>query len=76
MKPKPIKIDRHWIGAPETFWNPTVMLFVIAVAGHGLGVAGLLTGRLPILVGVPWLAICLYIGFSVMHEAMHGIAHR
>lgn len=76
MKLKPIKIDRQWIGAPETHSNPTVMLFVIAVGGYGLGVTGLATGQLPVIAGVPWLAICLYIGFSVMHEAMHGIAHR
>jgi beta-carotene hydroxylase len=76
MKPTAIKIDRKWIGAPDAAWNPTISLFVVVVAGYVLGVAGLIAGSVPVLLGVIWLAICLYIGFTVMHDAMHGTAHR
>lgn len=76
MKAKPIQIDRRWIGAPQGAWNPTVTLFVLAVCGYGAGAAGMLAGILPALPGVLWLAVCLYLSFTVLHDAMHGTAHR
>jgi len=76
MKPKAIKIDRRWIGAPDRAWNPTTTLFVLAVGGFGLGAAGMLAGLLPAAPGVLWLTVCLYLSFTVLHDAMHGTAHR
>ena len=49
MKPKAIQIDRRWIGAPDRAWNPTLSLFVLAVAGYGLGAGAMLAGVLPAL---------------------------
>jgi beta-carotene hydroxylase len=40
------------------------------------GTAGMLTGFLPIPIGVFSNAICLYLSFTVLHDAMHGTAHR
>ena len=71
-----IKIDRRWIGASKRAWNPTVSLFALAVGGFALGTAGLVTGLVPTLVGVLWNAVCLYLSFTVLHDAMHGTAHR
>jgi len=76
MTPKAIKIDRRWIGAPDRAWNPTLSLFVLALSGYGLGAAAMLGGLLPALPGVLWLSVCLYLSFTVLHDAMHGTAHR
>jgi fatty acid desaturase len=76
MKTEAIKIDRRWIGAPESAWNPTLTLFVASVGGFGLGAAAMLAGVLPALPGVLWQAVCLYVSFTVLHDAMHGTAHR
>jgi fatty acid desaturase len=76
MKAKAIKIDRRWIGAPERAWNPTTSLFALAVGGFGVGAAAMLAGVLPAVPGVLWLAVCMYLSFTVLHDAMHGTAHR
>ncbi len=76
MTPKAIKIDRRFIGAPAGAFNPTVALFLLAIAGFGLGAAAMATGQLPALLGVPGLAVCIYLSFTVLHDAMHGTAHR
>jgi beta-carotene hydroxylase len=71
-----IKIDRRWVGAAESAFNPTVALFLVSVAGYAAGVASAVAGALPLWAAVPLLAVCIYAGFTVLHEAMHGIAHR
>jgi beta-carotene hydroxylase len=78
MRPrtKAIKIDRSWLGAPEGTWSPTTTLFVGSVGGYGLGAAAMLAGVLPAVPGVLWLAVCIYVSFTVLHEGMHGTAHR
>ena len=73
---KAIKIDRKWVGVPDTAWNPTTSLFVIAVVGWMFGTAGMLAGFLPIPIGILSNAICLYLSFTVLHDAVHGTAHR
>ena len=75
-KTKAIKIERSWLGAPDGAWNPTATLFVASVGGFGLGAAAMLAGVLPALPGVLWQAVCIYVSFSVLHEGMHGTAHR
>jgi beta-carotene hydroxylase len=76
MKTQAVKIDRRWIGASDRAWNPTTILFVAAVGGFALGAAALLAGWISPIVGVPWQALCLYLSFTVLHDAMHGTAHR
>ncbi len=71
-----IKIDRACIGPPDAAFNPTVALFVLTVAGYALGVVAALHGVVSVPLAVGWLGFCLYLGFTVLHEAMHGIAHR
>ncbi len=76
MKPAPIQIDRRWIGAPDTAWNPTLSLFVVAVGGTVALASAAVLGALPLWAAVGGLAVCLYLGFTVLHDAMHGTAHR
>ncbi len=72
----PIKVDRAWIGAPaSTILNPTVWLAVATVTLFVVGTTAYLQG----LWTAPWVvglhALATYLGFTVLHEAMHGIAH-
>ena len=76
MEKSAVRIDRRWIGASQSVWNPTVSLFVVAAGGFAAGTAGLIAGVLPTAFVVPWNAICLYLSFTVMHDATHGTAHR
>jgi beta-carotene hydroxylase len=71
-----IRIDRRFVGASESALNPTVALFLGTVGVYAAGVAGALTGVVPLWVAVPVLAVAIYTGFTVLHEAMHGVAHR
>jgi beta-carotene hydroxylase len=72
-----IKVDRSWIGAPtgRTLQNPTVGLAVLTVGLLALGSWGYLAGVTPWWTAVPINAAAIYLGFTVLHEAMHGIAH-
>lgn len=71
-----LRIDRHWIGAPASGFNPTLALAAIAVPGFAIGVAAIGAGALPAVPGVLWQTFCLYLSFTVLHESMHGTAHR
>jgi beta-carotene hydroxylase len=75
-KARPIRIERAWVGsAAGTLGNPTLWLFVGAVALVGVTAAAYLTGRLP----APWAilldAVAAYLLFTVLHDATHGSAH-
>ena len=72
-----IKVDRSWIGAPagRTLQNPTVWLAVATVGLLALGSWGYVAGVIPWWTVVPINAAAIYLGFTVLHEAMHGIAH-
>jgi beta-carotene hydroxylase len=74
---EPLKVERAWIGAPSgpAIWNPTAWLAVLTVALLALGTWGHLTGAFPWWAPVPINAVAIYLGFTVLHEAMHGIAH-
>lgn len=71
-----IKLDRRFVGAPDTAFSPTVGLFLLAVAGFAAGATAIVAGVLPTVPGVLWQAVCLYLSFTVLHDAMHGTAHR
>jgi beta-carotene hydroxylase len=74
---EPIKTDRDWIGAvPGSLANPTLWLFGATVALLALGWAGFLTGVLPAPAAVAVNAVATYLIFTVLHDAMHGTAHR
>ena len=71
-----IKVQHEWVGAPTgTFRNPTFWLFVATLTSFGLVTAAHLAGELPIVVTIALNAAAIYVGFTVMHESMHGIAH-
>ncbi len=73
----PIPVDRSWIGAPAgTIGNPTVWLLVLAYAALGLGTWGHLAGGWPAWLVVAVNATAIYVGFTPMHEAVHGVAHE
>lgn len=71
-----IEVQREWLGAPAgTLGNPTFWLFVATAIGFCLVTATHLAGGLPIAATVVLNAVAIYVGFTVMHESMHGIAH-
>lgn len=72
-----IKVDRRWIGAPEgTLTNPTIGLAVLTLALLATGTWGYASGRWPAWATIGMNTVAIYIGFTVLHEAMHGVAHR
>ena len=72
-----IRVDRSWLGAPAgTIANPTVWLFVSATALLAVGTACHLTGAFPALATIAINAVALYVIFTPLHEAMHGVAHE
>lgn len=71
-----IRPDRTWLGAPAgTMANPTVWLLVAAYALLGLGTWGWLAGGWPAWATIATNALAIYLGFTPLHEGMHGIAH-
>jgi beta-carotene hydroxylase len=75
--PGRVVVRRAWIGAPAgTLANPTVWLFMTAVAALAVGTRGWATGTLSTAAVVTLHAVALYVVFTPLHEAMHGIAHR
>jgi beta-carotene hydroxylase len=72
-----VRVDHAWIGAPpgRALENPTVWLAGATVFLIALGTWGYLIGRLTWWMTVPINAAGIYLGFTVLHEAMHGIAH-
>ncbi len=77
MSPPSIRVDRGWLGAPSgTVGNPTTWLFAGAVALLAVGSWGYLAGALSVAVTIAVNAVGLYVIFTPLHEAMHGIAHE
>jgi len=71
-----IKVQREWVGAPQgTLRNPTFWLFVATLASFGGVTAAHLAGELSVAPTIALNAVAIYVGFTVMHESMHGIAH-
>ena len=72
-----IIVDRAWIGAHagSTLTNPTVWLFCATLVVAIIGVAGFAAGILAAPVAVAVNAVAIYLSFTVLHEAMHRIAH-
>ena len=72
-----IAVRRAWISAPAgTFANPTVWLLGTSLATLAVGTWAYAGGRLPAGAVVALHAVALYVVFTPLHEAMHGIAHR
>jgi beta-carotene hydroxylase len=72
-----IPVDRKWVGAPAgTLTNPTVHLLVLALVLLGIGDAGYLAWGWPAWATIAVNATALYVVFTPLHEAMHGIAHE
>jgi beta-carotene hydroxylase len=55
--------------------NPTVWLFALALALDLTGVVGYSTSLLPPALVVVVISMGLYVGFTVLHDAVHGVAH-
>ena len=71
-----IRPAREWIGAPAgTLTNPTMWLLVETYALLGLGTWGHLAGGWPAWATIVVNAVAIYVGFTPLHEAMHGVAH-
>ncbi len=74
---EPVRVDRRWIGAPAgTLTNPTVWLFLAAAGLLVAGSAGYLLAGWSAWTTVAVNMIAIYVGFTPLHEAMHGVAHR
>jgi beta-carotene hydroxylase len=61
--------------AADLLRNPTVLLFLAALLLCAVGVFGDLQG-LPAAAVVVINALGLYLGFTVLHDAVHSVAHR
>ena len=71
-----VRVDRRWLGAPAgRIGNPTMWLLVATYALLALGTWGYLAGGWPAWRTVAVNALAIYVGFTQLHEAMHGIAH-
>jgi beta-carotene hydroxylase len=72
-----VRVDRAWVGAPAgTLANPTVWLLGASYALLGLGSAGYLAWGWPAWATIAMNAVAIYVGFTPLHESMHGIAHE
>ena len=73
-----IKVDRSWVGAPDStlLGNPTVWLFIGASATLALTATYHLRGALPVAPTVALNALAFYVLFTVMHDSVHRTAHR
>jgi beta-carotene hydroxylase len=72
-----IPVRREWIGAPSgTLANPTVGLLITALAMLAAGALAYADGTLPVAAVVALQAVALYLIFTPLHEAMHGVAHE
>jgi beta-carotene hydroxylase len=67
-----------WNGASaaDVAGNPTVLLFFTATIICTCGVAGYYSGFLGDCMVVTVNSLGLYIGFTVLHDAVHGVAHK
>jgi len=72
-----IPVDRSWIGAPTArgLGNPTVALLAGSAATVALGTTAYLAGWVAWPVTVLVNALAIYVVFTPLHEAVHGIAH-
>jgi len=71
-----IRVDRRWLGAPAgTLTNPTVWVLVGSYALLGLGAWGWLAAGWPAWAAIAVNALAIYVGFTPLHDAMHGVAH-
>jgi beta-carotene hydroxylase len=71
-----IRVDRRWIGAPAgTLTNPTVWLLVATYLLLGLGTWGWFAAGWPAWATIAVNALAIYVGFTPLHDAMHGVAH-
>ena len=72
-----VRVDRAWLGAPAgTLWNPTLWLLVATCALLAAGSAGWLLWGWPAWATIGVNAVAIYVGFTPLHEAMHGVAHQ
>lgn len=71
-----IAVQREWVGAPAgTLTNPTCWLALLTVVVVSTSTWSYFTGNLPAWGVIVLNALAMYIGFTVLHESMHGIAH-
>jgi beta-carotene hydroxylase len=60
----------------DLYGNPTVLLFLAALLVSGFGVLGYCAGVLNDAATIVVNSFGLYLGFTVLHDAVHGVAHR
>jgi beta-carotene hydroxylase len=72
------KVDRKLRGVPNLppWKNPTLWLFVIAVALCAWAVTGYLNGSMPVAVSIFINALGIYVGFTVLHESVHRLVAK
>ena len=70
--------DPELRGAPRmAAWrNPTFWLLGLDIGLVAVGTWGHLAGRWPAWITVALHALAIYVGFSVLHESVHRLAHR
>lgn len=76
METKIPRIPRQLIGPPaRDALNPTVILFVCAIATLSLSTGAYFLGIFFLLPASLLNSVCLYVLYTVNHEAVHQIAH-
>ncbi len=78
VAPRPATPPRELRGAPDVpLWrNPTAALLVVTVGLVATGTVGHLQGWLPIAGTIVLNSVGMYLGFTVLHEAVHRTGHR
>ena len=80
-RPAPARVvpapDPGLRGAPKTaaWWNPTLWLLALDAGLLVAGTAGYLSGRWPAWATVAAHTLAIYLGFTVLHESVHRLAH-
>jgi beta-carotene hydroxylase len=62
--------------AAELLGSPTVLLFLAALLVCAAGLVGYFAGVLGTAAVVAVDSLGLYLGFTVLHDAVHGVAHK
>ncbi len=70
-----IRVRREWIGAPPGWLNPTIALLAVALAVLAGGTVAYVNGWVAWPVTLLLHAAAIYVIFTPLHEAVHGVAH-
>ncbi|MDX2098522.1 MAG: fatty acid desaturase [Leptolyngbyaceae cyanobacterium bins.59] len=71
---KPLTVPKEFLGPPKGF-NPTLLVFILAIGGLVLSTTGYLYWHLPAWCSFIFNTIALHVLGTVVHDACHDSAH-